>query len=76
MYLKIKNLEKKNLIFFSELKVRRLGMKTSGFRTVRILKICRTSGLDVMSSRALLQIVLLPPTWFKKSKFVLRFEIA
>ena len=33
--------------------VRRPGRKTSGFRTVRILKICRTSGPDVMSGRAL-----------------------
>ena len=31
----------------------RPGRKTSGFRTVRILKICRTSGPDVMSGRAL-----------------------
>ena len=36
---------KKNL-FLKVLKVRRPGRKTSGFRTVRILKICRT-GRDV-----------------------------
>ena len=29
-------------------------LKTSGFKTVQNLKICRTSGLDVMSGRALL----------------------
>jgi hypothetical protein len=33
-------------------KVRRPERKMSGLRTVRILKICRTSGLDVMSGRA------------------------
>ena len=52
------NLEKKINVFLllsKVLKVRRPGRKTSGFRTVRILKICRTSGPDVMSSRALLQ---------------------
>ncbi len=43
------------LLFLKVLKVRRPGRKTSGFRTVRILKICRTSGPDVMSGRALLQ---------------------
>ena len=31
------------------------GRKTSGFRTARTLKICRTSELDVMSGRALLE---------------------
>ena len=31
------------------LKIRRPGRKTSGLRTVRILKVCRTSGPDVMS---------------------------
>ena len=36
-------------IFFPFLKVWRPGRKTSSFRTVRILKICRTSGPDVMS---------------------------
>ena len=46
-------------IFFPSLKVlkvRRLGRKTSGFWTVRILKICRTSRQDVMSGRALIYI--------------------
>ena len=42
------------LIFFLFLKVRRPGRKTSGFRTVRILKILQTSRPDVMSGRALL----------------------
>ena len=37
------------LLFFLFLKVRRPGRKTSGFRTVRILTICQTSGPDVMS---------------------------
>jgi hypothetical protein len=48
--------KKKNLKFFFEKRgftVRRPGRKTSGFQTVRILKICRTSGPDVMSGRAL-----------------------
>ena len=35
------------------LKVRRPGRKTSGFQTVRILKILRASGPDIMSGRAL-----------------------
>ena len=52
-----------NLIFFlyillKVVKVRRPVRKTSGFRTVRILKICRTSRLDVMSGRALLEITI------------------
>ena len=51
--LKKKNLKKKILIFFTVLKVRRPGRKTSTFRTVRILKILRTSGPDMMSGRAL-----------------------
>ena len=50
---------KKKIFFFflssKVLKVWRPGRKTSGFRTVRILKICQTSGPDVMSSRALLR---------------------
>ena len=56
---KIKNQKKKFKIFFvfflfiTVLKVRHPGRKTSGFRTVRILKILRTSGSDVMSGRAL-----------------------
>ena len=37
------------ILFLEVLKVRRPWRKTSGFRTVRILKICRTSGPDVMS---------------------------
>ena len=41
------------LLFLQVLKVRRPGRKTSGFRTVWILKICRTSGPDMMSGRAL-----------------------
>ena len=41
-----------NKIFLS-LKVWRPGRKMSGFRTARILKICQTSGPDVMSGRAL-----------------------
>ena len=41
------------LMFFTVLKVRRPGRKTSCFRTVRILKILRTSGPDMMSGRAL-----------------------
>ena len=48
--------EKKFWIFFLSLKVWRPGRKTSGFRTIRILKICRTSGPDVMSGRALFHI--------------------
>ena len=44
---------KKKLDFFLFLKVRHPGRKTSSLRTVRILKICRTSGPDVMSGRAL-----------------------
>ena len=40
------------------------GRKTSSFRTVRILKICRTSGLDVMSGRALVE-WLWQKVWFK-----------
>ena len=35
------------------LKVWRPGRKTSGFWTIRILKICQTSGPDVMSGRVL-----------------------
>ena len=42
------------LLSLNELKVRRPERKTSGFQTIRILKICRTSGPDVMSGRALL----------------------
>ena len=38
---------------FFELKVRLTGRKISGFRTLPILTILWTSGLDVMSSRAL-----------------------
>ena len=52
-----KNWEKRFLIFllFSKvLTVRRPKRKASGFWTVRILKICLTSGPDVMSGRALL----------------------
>ena len=41
--------------FFLILKVRRLGRKPIGFQTVRILKICRTFGPDVMSGRALMK---------------------
>ena len=51
-----KNYEKHFLIFFlflKVIKVQRPGRKTSGFQTVRILKICRTFGPDVMSGRAL-----------------------
>ena len=44
------------ILFLKVLKVRRPGRKTSGFRTVWILKICRTSGPDVMSGRALVRI--------------------
>ena len=40
-------------MIFEVLKVRRPGRKMSGFWTVRILKILRTSGPDVMSGRAL-----------------------
>ena len=40
--------------FLKVLKVRRPGKKKSGFWTVRILKICRNSGPDVMSGWALL----------------------
>ena len=36
------------LYFFSVLKVRHLWRKMFGFRTVQILKICRTSRVDVM----------------------------
>ena len=43
------------LLLLKVLKVRRPERKTSGFRTVRILKICRTSWPDVMSGRALTQ---------------------
>ena len=43
------------VLLLSLLKVRGSGRKTSGFRTARTLKICRTSGLDVMSGRALLE---------------------
>ena len=69
MYLKMQELQKKIwkknfeiffpffLMFFTVLKVRRPGRKTSGFRTVRILKILRTSRLDVMSGRALFQTI-------------------
>ena len=39
-------------VFLKVLKVPRPGRKTSGFQTVRILKICPTSGPDVMSGRA------------------------
>ena len=46
-------------IFYLFLKVHRPGRKTSGFRTVRILKICRTSGLDLMSGRALAKNVII-----------------
>ena len=49
-----KHFEKKNLLFLKVLKVRCSERKTSGFRTVRILTIFRTSGPDVMSGRALL----------------------
>ena len=41
------------LLFLKVLKVRRPGRKTSGFQTVQVLKICRTSGPAVMSGRAL-----------------------
>ena len=54
------------------LKVRRLGWKPSGFRTVRILKIYQTSGPDVMSGRALTQGMDTMPykcTLFTKRKF-------
>ena len=69
MYLKIKKtnlkkkkIEKKNwkhfffgflLLFLKVWKVQRPGRKTSGFRTVRILKNFQISGPDVMSGRAL-----------------------
>ena len=46
------------------LKVWRLGWKTSGFQIVKILKICWTSGLDVMSGRALLTTLLYAPPEF------------
>ncbi len=36
------------LLFLKELKVRRPGRKMSGFWTIRILKICRTSRPDMM----------------------------
>ena len=57
MYLK-KNIKKIYylgffFLFLKVLKVRCPAVKTSNFRTVRILKICWTSGLDVMSGRAL-----------------------
>ena len=48
-----KNLKNFFFLFLKVLKVRRPERKTSGFRTVRILKICRTSGPDMMSGRAL-----------------------
>ena len=44
------------LLFLKVSKVRRPGWKTSGFGTVWILKICRTSIPDVMSGRALLKV--------------------
>ena len=40
-------------LFLKVLKVRRPGRKTSDFWTVRIWKICRTLGPDVMSVKAL-----------------------
>ena len=39
--------------FYPLIKVSSPVRKTSGFRTARTFKICRTSGLDVMSGRAL-----------------------
>ena len=59
---KLGSIEKKKLenkffgiffLFLKVLKVRCPGRKTSSFRTVQILKICRISGPDMMSSRAL-----------------------
>ena len=41
-------------------KVRSLGRKTSGFRTVRIFKICQTSQPDVICGRALADYILNP----------------
>ena len=42
--------------FFLLIKVSGLVRKTSGFRTAQTLKICRTSGPDLMSGRALLAV--------------------
>ena len=58
--------------FLKELKVRRPGRKTSGFRAVRILKICRTSGPDVMFGRALVEefklVQIFEPTFSQNKK--------
>ena len=54
-----KKIEKTFWIFYLFLKVRRLRRKTSGLQTVRILKICRTSALDLMSGRALAKNVII-----------------
>jgi hypothetical protein len=59
-------------ILLKVLKVRRPVRKTSGFRTVWILKICRTSGPDVMSGRALVDwpFLVLKFTFFLKTSSI------
>ena len=59
-----------SFLFSKVWKVQRSGWKTLGFQTVRILKICRTSGPDVMSSRGLHYVCVI--SWHDRKRPIFR----